>query len=81
MDMFVAERRSHALESELREAVGASCARETRWRNNLLERQNIVWTERSSFEQLALTAEADFRGRLSSLEESVDRSRQEVNSS
>ena len=77
-EMIVAERRPHALEGELCEAVGAFCARETWWRNNLQELQNIVGTERSSFEQLALTAETDFRDRLGTLEDSVNRSRQEV---
>ena len=57
-EMIAAERRSHALESELSEAVYIFRARETWWRQGLLEFQDAVGTERSRFEQLAQTAES-----------------------
>ena len=59
-EMLAAERRSHSLESELSEAVDIFRGRETWWRQSLLELQEAVGTERSRFEQLALTAEAEF---------------------
>ena len=55
-EMEEAERRSHALESELGEAVGFFRAREAWWVHNLQELQEYVGGERSRFEHLAQTA-------------------------
>ena len=80
-EVLAAERRSHALESELSEAVEVFRARDKWWMQGLLELQDAVGTERSRFEQLAQNAESEFQSRLSTLEGSVNRSQREVRAS
>ena len=73
-EMMAAERRSHAYSDELNEAVEIFCAREAWWRRGLLELQEIVGTERAQFEELAQTADTEYRNRVRMLEDSGGRS-------
>ena len=52
-EMMAAERRSHAYNDELNEAVEIFRAREAWWRRGLHELQETVGTERAQFEELA----------------------------
>ena len=77
-EMMAAERRSHAYNDELNEAVEVFRAREAWWRHGLLELQETVGTERAQFEELAQTADTENRSRVIMLEDSVGRSQQQL---
>ena len=77
-EMMAAERRSHAYNDELNEAVEVFRAREAWWRRGLLELQETVGTERAQFEELAQTADTEYRTRVNLLEASVNGSQRQL---